>query len=91
MKALAIITISKCCCSSIKKLTINHVQLSEEKPQIKEPLKVREVKVLRPHQLCEWSVSRSRARDYTGEMGGHKNTEKCSKTGQIQILLDNFS
>lgn len=55
MKVLTviIITISKCCCSSIKRLTINHTQLNKQKPQIIQGLKkVRDVnKVLRSHQF----------------------------------------
>lgn len=37
MKVLtAIITISKSCCSSIRRLTVNHVHSVKKKPQIKE-------------------------------------------------------
>lgn len=50
----------------------------------KRPLKVREVKILRPHQLCEWSVSRSVARDYTGDVGAHKKTLKKKVQKQVK-------
>lgn len=44
MKVLtAIITMSKFCCSGIRRLTINHVQLIEGKSQTKEAFKIREV------------------------------------------------